>query len=169
MDKGDVTSRPLVQRAQTEDEARNWLVEQMNARARGRFLAYREAQVADKARPDIIVTSNAAHCEVAIEVKHGGKKWTKRQLERAMRVQLAGDYLNPATRRHGVFIITNHGPRRWRDPETRQLLTFDKLMGWLAAVAASINANSTGPVQVVSFGLDVSGGNESEPSSETGR
>jgi hypothetical protein len=54
MDKGDVTSRPLVQRAQTEDEARNWLVEQMNARARKRFLAYREAQVVDKTRPTLL-------------------------------------------------------------------------------------------------------------------
>jgi hypothetical protein len=157
MNKGDVTSRPLVQRAQTEDEARNWLVEQMNARARGRFLAYREAQVADKTRPDIIVSSNAAHCEVAMEVKHGGKKWTKRQLEHALRAQLADDYLNPATRRHGVFLITNHGPRRWRDSETKQDLTFERLTAWLASVAASVTANSTGPVQVVCFGLDVAG------------
>lgn len=160
MDKGDVTSRPLVQRAQTEDEARNWLVEQMNARARSRFLAHREAQIAGKARPDIIITSNAAPCEVAMEVKHGGKKWTTRQLENAVRVQLADDYLNPATRRHGVFVITNHGPRRWRDPGTREVLTFEKLMRWLASVANSINANSTGPVKVVAFGLDIAGPTE---------
>jgi hypothetical protein len=102
-----------------------------------------------------------------MEVKHGGKKWTKRQLKHALREQLVSDYLNPATRRHGVFVITNHGPRRWRDPETRQNLTFDKLMEWLAGVAASINANSTGPVQVVSFGLDVAGPAEtSEPSAK---
>src|SRR6185312_16573906 len=70
MDRGDVTSRPLIQRAQDEDEARNWLIEQMNSRARQRFLAYREAQIANKDRTDIIVASNAAHCEVGMEVKH---------------------------------------------------------------------------------------------------
>jgi hypothetical protein len=157
MDKGDVTSRPLIQRAQDEDEARNWLVEQMNARARGRFLAYREAQVANKDRPDIIIASNAAHCEVGMEVKHGGKKWTMRQLERALRVQLATDYLQPPTRRHGVFLITNHGPRRWRDSETRKFLTFDKLTAWLVKVADSVRQNDSGPVRIVAFGLDVTG------------
>lgn len=157
MDKGDVTSRPLIQRAQDEDEARNWLVEQMNARARERFLAYREAQVANKDRPDIIIASNAAHCEVGMEVKHGGKKWTKRQLEEALRVQLATDYLKPATRRHGVFVITNHGPRRWRDLETKQLLDFVKLTAWLSGIAVSIGENSSGLVQVRCFGLDVAG------------
>jgi hypothetical protein len=157
MDKGDVTSRPLIQRALDEDEARNWLVEQMNARARERFLAYREAQVANKDRPDIIIASNAAHCEVGMEVKHGGKKWTKRQLEEALRVQLATDYLKPATRRHGVFVITNHGPRRWRDLETKQFLDFAKLVAWLSGIAASIGENDSGPVQVRCFGLDVAG------------
>jgi hypothetical protein len=157
MDKGDVTSRPLIQRAQDEDEARNWLVEQMNARARERFLAYREAQVANKDRPDIIIASNAAHCEVGMEVKHGGKKWTKRQLEEALRVQLATDYLKPATRRHGVFVMTNHGPRRWRDLQSKQLIDFPKLAAWLSDIAASIRENDSGSVQVRFFGLDVAG------------
>ena len=157
MDKGDVTSRPLIQRARDEDEARNWLVEQMNARAREKFLAYREAQVANKDRPDIIIASNSAHCEVGMEVKHGGKKWTKRQLEDALRVQLASDYLKPATRRHGVFVITNHGPRRWRDAKSRQLLDFSKLVAWLSGIASSIKENDSGQVEVRSFGLDVAG------------
>ena len=77
MDKGDITSRSLVERAKDEDEVRNWVVEQMNFRAKERFHAYREAQVANKDRPDIIIASTSAACEVGMEVKHGGKPWTR--------------------------------------------------------------------------------------------
>jgi hypothetical protein len=148
LDKGDVTSRPLLQRARDEDEVRNWIIEQMNFRARSRFHAYREAQVANKDRPDIIIASTAAPCEVGMEVKHGGKKWTRAQLKNALRVQLANDYLKPASRRHGVLVITNHGLRRWRDADTEQHMDFGKLMSWLTAIAATITENDSGPIQV---------------------
>ena len=106
---GDVTSRPLLERAKDEDEVQNWLVEQMNARARGRFHAgFREAEVAAGDKPDVIIASTSAPYEVAIEVKHGGKGWTARQLEHALRTQLAEDYLKPETRRHGVLVISHH-------------------------------------------------------------
>jgi hypothetical protein len=38
---GDVSSRPLVERASDEDEVQQWIVEQMNYRSKGRFTAYR--------------------------------------------------------------------------------------------------------------------------------
>jgi hypothetical protein len=155
MDKGDVTSRPLLQRAQDEDEARNYLVEQMNFRSRGRFHAYREAQIARKNRPDIIIASAAAQCEVGMEVKHGAKTWTLPQLETALQKQLANGYLNPATRRHGVFVITNHGPRRWRSGKA--LITFKELIERLSKIARNLRENDSGPIQVRCFGVDASG------------
>ena len=69
---GDVSSRPLLERAKDEDEVQKWIVEQMNYRSRGRFAAYREAEVARGDKPDVIVSSTSAQCEVGIEVKHGG-------------------------------------------------------------------------------------------------
>jgi len=117
---GDVTSRPLLQRAKDEDEVQIWIVEQINHRSRGRLHAHREAQVALGDKPDVIVASTAAPCEVAVEVKHGGMGWTARQLEDALRSQLAVDYLKPAHRRYGAFVITHHGARTWRRPVTGQ-------------------------------------------------
>lgn len=156
MDKADASSRALLQKAQDEDEVRNYVVEQMQGRSRGRFHAYREAQVADKDRPDVIVASASAQCEVGIEVKHGGKSWTKRQLDNALKVQLAEDYLKPATRRHGVFIMSKHGSRRWKDTDTKQFLTFEMLMGSLCAQASSINSNSSGSISIRCVALDAS-------------
>ena len=67
------------QRAKDEDEVQNWLVEQMNARARGRFHAFREPEVAGGNKPDVVAASTSIppH-QIAIEVKHGGKGWTAR-------------------------------------------------------------------------------------------
>src|SRR4029077_18860206 len=44
--KGDASSRRVLQRAEDEDEVQNWLVEQLNLRARDCFRAFREAEVA---------------------------------------------------------------------------------------------------------------------------
>jgi hypothetical protein len=156
LDKMDVSSRTLLQRAADEDEVQNWIVEQMNYRSRGRFIAHREAEVADGDMPDVIISSTSAPCEVAIEIKHGGKKWTVRQLEHALRSQLATDYLKPPSRRHGVLVITHHGQRQWRDPESNEVVTFEGLILLLASVAKTLVNNEAGAIEVRCFGIDAS-------------
>lgn len=154
LDKADVSSRALLERAKDEDEVRNYVVEQMKFRSRKRFHAYREAQVADRDRPDIIVASTSAPVEVGMEVKHGSKTWTHKQLTNALDTQLAEDYLKPSTRRHGVFVVTKHSARRWRDAETKVMHTFESIIGWLQDRAAKLIKNSTGAITVRCFGLD---------------
>ena len=151
---GDVTSRPLLERAKDEDEVQNWLVEQMNARARGRFQAFREAQIAGGNKPDVIVASTSAPCEVAIEVKHGGMGWTARQLEDALRTQLAEDYLKPQNRRHGVLVITHHRDRRWLDVNDKKLNSFPELIEWLSGIAETIKQNTVGVIEARCFGIN---------------
>jgi hypothetical protein len=151
----DASSRRLLQRAQDEDEVQNWLVEQMNFRSRERFRAFREAEVAEGNKPDVIVSSNSASCEVAIEVKHS-KNWTLRQLDDALRNQLAQDYLKPDTRRHGVLVITHHMARQWRDTETNELMTFDRLIERLASTATTLVRNMARAIEVKCIGIDAS-------------
>jgi hypothetical protein len=151
---GDVTSRPLLERAKDEDEVQNWLVEQMNARARGRFQAFREAEVATGDKPDIILASASAMCEVAIEVKHGGKGWTARDLEQALRSQLAEDYLKPESRRHGVLVITHHRDRRWLRVSDNKPVAFSGLIAWLSEIATTITQNAVGPIVVKAIGIN---------------
>jgi len=152
--RGDINSRSLFERAKDEDEARNYIVEQMMYRSKDRFHAYREAQIAKKDRPDIIVASTSARCEVGMEVKHGSKGWSQAQLSDALHNQLAEDYLKPVTRRHGVLVITKHGPRRWRDADTHKWLSFDSIISWLQGLAAKITSNSSGAITVHCVGLD---------------
>ena len=151
---GDVTSRPLLERAKDEKEVQHWLVEQMNARARGRFHAFREAEVATGDKPDVIVASTSAACEVAIEVKHGGKCWSARDLESALRTQLAKDYLKPESRRHGVLVITHHRDRRWLRMSDNKPISFSDLIAWLSGIAATITENAVGPIVVKCVGIN---------------
>lgn len=153
---GDVSSRPLLERAKDEDEVQKWIVEQMNYRSRGRFTAFREAEVAGGDKPDVIVSSTSAQCEVGIEVKHGGKGWTPRQLESALSSQLAQDYLKPSTRRHGVLVVTHHGQRGWRNPQSNGPMTFAELIRRLQSTAETIFQNDSGPIEVKCIGIDAS-------------
>jgi hypothetical protein len=156
LSSGDVSSRSLLEHACDEEAVKNWLVEQMNLRSRGRFNSYREAQVAHGNKPDVIVSSTSAQCEVGVEVKHGGKKWTLKQLDKALRQQLAQDYLMPLTRRHGIFVVTHHGRRTWRNSQSTKSLTFEELMNRLEATAATLVQNDVGTIEVKCFGIDAS-------------
>jgi hypothetical protein len=152
--KGDSTSRQLLERAKDEDEVQQWLTEQIQSRSRGRYHAYREAQVARGDKPDVIVASAAAQCEVAIEVKHGGKGWTATELEQALRNQLAVNYLKPATRRQGILVITHHRDRQWLDPLTRKPMSFDAVIGWLSNIAATLVETDSGAIVVKCVGIN---------------
>jgi hypothetical protein len=152
--KGDSTSRQLLERAKDEEEVQQWLAEQMQLRSRGRYHAYREAQVAQGDKPDVIVASTAVQCEVAVEVKHGGKGWTANKLEDALRTQLAVNYLKPATRRHGVLVITHHRDRTWLDPLTRKPLSFEAVIGWLSGIADTLVETNGNAIEVRCVGIN---------------
>ena len=152
--KGDMSSRSVLERAQDEEEVQNWLGEQLLLRARGRFHVYREAEVALGDMPDIVLASTTAPCEVAIEIKHGGKNWSYRKLEDALRSQLAENYLKPVTRRQGILVITNHRKRGWDDPETGKRLDFGALVLALCIAAKEITRNTSGAIAVACIGID---------------
>jgi hypothetical protein len=144
----------LLERAENEDDVQKWLAEQMNLRSQGRFHAHREAQIALGDKPDIIISSTSAHVEVAVEIKHANMGWTVRDLEKALKKQLAEDYLKPSTRRHGVLVISYHRKRSWRDPDTKEKLEFRDLIDRLQKLAASINKNKLGAIELRVFGID---------------
>jgi hypothetical protein len=153
--RGDLASSvPLLQRAQDEEEVKRWLVEQMEFRSKGRFRAYRESEIAFGDMPDMIVASTSAPVEVGMEVKHGGKNWTLKQYESSLRSQLAQDYLKPSNRRHGIFIVSYHGNRTWRDSSNGTIVDFKGLMTRLAQIAEALVSNEDGAIEVRAFGID---------------
>lgn len=148
----DASSRAVVARAEDEEEVQTWLTERLNERRRGRYHAHREAQVADRNEPDIVVSSTSADVQVAIEVKNANMGWTVPQLERAITNQLARDYLRTENRRHGILVVSLHRPRTWR--VAGQVWNFDQLMTHLQAFAAGVKSARTGSVMVTALGIN---------------
>lgn len=153
--KADMSPRAVVESASDEPAVQQWLGSTLQTMGGGRLVCHLEAQVAGAKRSDITVTATTAAAEVAIEVKHGEKGWTLPDLRRALRTQLAEQYLQPVNRRHGVLVITNHRTAKfWRDPQARRRLDFESVIAILSREAAAILQNSSGAITVVVRGID---------------
>lgn len=152
---GDFSIQPLLESAADEFAVQNWLAYEYNRSANGRFTTAREKQVKSDKRPDIALTAAVSGREVAIEIKHGEMNWTLRDLREALSSQLAEDYLLPLSRRHGLFVITNHRLTRfWKSEDKSQRLRFDEVLGILKADALALTSNSAGFIQVEVRGID---------------
>lgn len=155
-ERTDATSLPLLAALEDEDPVQEWLAEQLSLRSNGRFQIFREPQVAGGNKPDITVSSTAAPVSVAIEVKHGGKPWTVRQLEGTLTRQLAGKYLQPENRRWGILVLTHHGRRTWRHPDTGKTMEFPDVVERLKQLASETTKKRFGNIQVRVCGIDAS-------------
>jgi hypothetical protein len=150
----DSSARAVLEAARNENAVQEWLATEIRQRSKGRYHATRESEIAEGNMPDMLVSAIGIVAEVAVEAKHGGKDWSTKKLEDSLRRQLAEDYLRPATRRHGVFVVTNHGRRGWTNPATRRRLTFVEMIAYLNGVAATLTRNSTGDIAVTVIGID---------------
>jgi hypothetical protein len=151
----DASLRKLVVPADSEDQVQQWLAVELRMRAKGRFHVHRESEIADRNKPDIVVSAIGATIELVIEVKHGGRKdWTVKKLETALAEQLATDYLRTAARRRGILVITHHGNRTWLTPEDNAELSFESLVGRLQRLAATIRSNAIGSIKAEVVGID---------------
>ena len=151
----DLSARAVVEGAADEAPVQHWLGGELRLAARDSFEVAPEAEVFGENRPDLVLTAHTTPFQVAIEVKNGRKKkWTVRALREALAVQLAEKYLKPASRRHGILVISNHGPRTWIHPETGGRLEFKMLIDLLQNHAETIRNNTEGAIEVRVFGID---------------
>jgi len=153
-DHEDASSRAVLETAKDEDAVQNYLAEQLRLRSKGRYHTARENEVAEGNMPDIVLSATQSTAEVAIEAKHGGKKWSTATLEAALRGQLADDYLRPSQRRHGLLVITNHKKRGWTHPGMGASLSFAAMIAYLNEVSDTITRNAVGDVSVSVIGID---------------
>jgi hypothetical protein len=153
-DHEDASSRAVLETARDENAVQTYLAEQLRLRAKGRYHVTRENEVAEGNMPDIQLSATQAGCELAVEAKHGGKGWSTKMLEAALRGQLAEDYLRPLQRRRGILVVTNHKKRGWKHPATNKPLTFGEMIAYLESKAAKIGRNKVGDISVCVVGID---------------
>ncbi len=84
--------------------------------------------------------------------EEGIKRKLREEDERALKSQLAHDYLLASDRRHGVLLVSLHKSRTWR--VASQTWDFARLISHLQDLASGIHSNESGPVQVSAFGLN---------------
>jgi hypothetical protein len=123
----------------------------------GRFKLQREPHVADEKEPDVRVRAKATDANVALEIKVA-KRWTLKQLEKALEVQLCGRYLRAKNGRHGVLLLVyqNARPKGWKDTTTGAFLAFSEVVARLSARAALIAGTQPDSPQPEVCVLDVS-------------
>lgn len=89
----DFTDRRTLQSIVEEVEMQRTLALRLEAAARGAYTVTREAEVADAKRTDIRVAAVRGNQKATIEIKIADKGWSVKDLERALREQLVGQYL----------------------------------------------------------------------------
>jgi hypothetical protein len=150
----DASSAALLRLAKDEEQVQKWLGEQLTLRSAERYHVAREPIVANKKEPDITLSSTTSNFQLAIEIKHGGKKWSGSDYQVALLEQLNGQYLKPPNRRQGILVITHHEAKRtWRKTDDREILRFDELIAWLTGIAHQLGDDGR-LVEVI--GLDIS-------------
>ena len=131
------------------------LAHELTLRAYGRYTVTQETINHRRDRMDILVQADGAPDQLAIEIKHGGKGWSVRQLLDALEMQLGEGYLRPDTRRHGILIVTHHGTRdHWQHPETSAPLLFPDLMALLRSRAVALTTGQHHTRTLRAIGLD---------------
>ena len=151
----DFTNRPTLRGIGTEPEMQRNLAREIRQRGNGVYKVTREEEVADNKHPDIRLSVANRDLKAAIEVKIADN-WTLANLERALRNQLAGQYLRHSNCTVGCLLLTYHGRKKcWVQPETRKRMTFSELAALLNDKARDIENESTHGVRIAVFGLDL--------------
>ena len=82
--------------------------------------------------------------------------WTLTKLERALRIQLTGQYLRHPNCRAGCLLLTCHGRKTyWMHPETRKRMKFSELVALLNDKARDVENEPTHGIRIAVFGLDL--------------
>ena len=141
-----------------ESEMQRTIASRLRDRTNGVYAVTREEEVADGNRTDIRLVAVGSDQKVAVEVKIADKGWSLKDLEDALRDQLAGRYLRHSNCAAGCLLLTYHGRKRhWIDPVTKERLAFHDVVSLLKEKAKAIEQEHQHRIRVAVFGLDLAG------------
>ena len=149
----DFSDRRTLQTIIHEAEMQRSIAQRFKAMARDAYTLDREPEVAEAKRPDVRLRSNADGTKAAIEIKIADNEWTLKDLEKALRTQLVGQYLRHESCRVGCLLLTFNGKRKRWPTATGRRLTSVELVTHLNRLAQKIETKRNREVRVVVFGL----------------
>ena len=150
----DFTDRTTVKNIQEETEMQRTLAWRIRDKAKGAYRVTREEEIADQKRPDIRLWTIKNHHKAAVEIKFADK-YSLNELEKALRDQLAGQYLRPSYCKAGCLLLTYHGRKSyWQCPKTGKRLNFSEGVTWLKNKATILEREKK-DIRLAVFGLDL--------------
>lgn len=120
----------------------------------GVYSVIREEEVVDNKKPDIRIAAQEFDCRVTIELKVGDR-YSVRELEDALAVQLSGKYLRHKRCTAGYLLVTYGGRKKFTHPETKKTMSFQEIEQHLSAKATSLSRTTNGEKLIKVFGVDL--------------
>jgi hypothetical protein len=154
---GDFAQGLTLKALPNEVDVQIWVADRLRLKQGRSYSVEREPHVADEKEPDVRIRAKATNSSVAMEIKVA-KRWSLKQLEKALEVQLCGRYLRAKDGRYGVLLLVyqNLRPKGWKDKGSGSSLSFPEVVARLSAQAALIaGAHDDAPQPEVCV-LDVS-------------
>ena len=144
-------------KVQGELEARRFISAYLDANNHEAYSVSQEAVVIAEKRTDIRLQATSFSCYASIELKIDDKsnKWSGSELKKALIDQLIGQYLNHERCYVGCLLIMMRETRKWRHPETGDMMTLAQTVEWLQSEADEIMKDRT-ELRVVVKGIDYS-------------
>ncbi|TCA18552.1 ATP-binding protein [Rhizobium leguminosarum bv. viciae] len=114
----DDTTRDLLISVSDEHVMRRSISNLFRQHAHGFYRVSQEGVTAEEKETDIRLSSIRTDHEAVIEIKIGDNHWSAGILRDTIRRQLVEKYMAPENRRSGCLIITVHGRKKWKHPDT---------------------------------------------------
>ena len=102
LEQGDSSIAGLLQKVDHENEMRNYIGNELQGKASGRYSVSQEDELADGKKPDLRFHGVGFHGPVPVELKLADK-WGGRELFDRLENQLCGDYLRDNRSNRGIF------------------------------------------------------------------
>ncbi|HEA19207.1 MAG TPA: hypothetical protein ENH88_22690 [Pseudoalteromonas prydzensis] len=127
----------------------------MDDKKRGAYTVSQEAVVISEKRTDIRLQATSFNSYASIELKIDDKsnKWSGSALRKALIDQLIGQYLNHERCYVGCLLIMMRETRKWKHPDTGEMMTFTQTVEWLQSEAYTIMKERT-ELRVIVKGTD---------------
>ena len=148
---GDFSNRHTIGGITLESEMQCTLGQRLRDRANGAYEVTREAEVADRRRTDIRISTPSGQA-MAIEIKIANN-WSGPQLEEALAQQLLS-YLRDADCNAGCLLLVHRDRRKWRPSGRGPNIDFRQLVDHLSEKAATIET-ARSQLRLAVFGLDL--------------
>jgi hypothetical protein len=132
-----------------------WFAKRLQERENDAYRVDREALVINDKETDIRLLSVRSNAQAVIEMKLANNGYSITDLEKALEVQLAGQYMQHEHCRAGCLLITMNKPRFWLCPQTQKKLDFAAVIARLQSQATDLELRMNHEVRLAVVGIDL--------------